>query len=176
MSGKPPGKDTFKIQNYFLLRNRSKLKRKTVFLGSWSRLSLEASVLGCLSLPTARDLTGTSLRAPASRHHSCRTSAAVGTQAAPGHSLPPPLPPTCRGWRDPHEGTCAAPRRAVSPGITSRSHLRWSVCTPAAWARHRAGSPSSAGLTRSPGRTGLCWMSPSLVGTRLSPPPAHSPP
>lgn len=59
-----------------------------------------------------------------------------------------------------------------------RSHLRWFVCTPAAWARHRAGSPSSAGPTRSPGRGGFCWLSPSpAVPAGMSrwqgPSPAH---
>lgn len=58
------------------------------------------------------------------------------------------------------------------------SHSQWSVCTPAAWARHRAGSPSSAGPTRSPGRRGFCWLSlspavPAGMSHWQGPSPAH---
>lgn len=79
---------------------------------------------------------------------------------------------------------CVPPPGVLRPPVGAqcpRSHLQWSVCTPAAWARHRAGLPSSAGLTRSPGRRGFCSLSPSpAVPAGMShwqgPSPAHSVP
>lgn len=167
MSGKQPGKDAFLIQNDFSLRNMSKLKRKTVFLGSWSRLFLDTSVSGCLSLPTASFSPPVTLPGHL-REAQLPVAVHVEHPQLPGHKqqpvtrclLLPSLPPTV-GWRKPQGGTALPRESRHPPGPARRSHLRWSACTPAAWARRRAGSPSSAGPTRSPGRRGLCWLSPS---------------
>lgn len=77
-------------------------------------------------------------------------------------------------------GPARAPGEPLSP---RRSHSRWSACTPAAWARRRAGSLSSAGPTRSPGRTDLHWLShhprwgcPTLGNLSQLPPTACPPP
>lgn len=117
---------------------------------------------GFVSLPTAprpyRDISESpSFPSPfMSNIRSCRT------QAAPGHPLPP---------RHPKRGAAMAPGSPpppVGPGWgcppCSGCHLRWSACTPAAWARRTAGLLSSAGRTKSPVGTGTApsrWLSPS---------------
>lgn len=134
---------------------------------------------GFVSLPTTprpyRDISESpSFPSPfMSNIRSCRT------QVAPGHPLPP---------RHPKRGAAMAPGSPpppVGPGWgcppCSGCHLRWSACTPAAWARHTAGLLSSAGRTKSPVGTGTApsrWLSPPPVttGTSLHPHPARSPP
>lgn len=139
----------------------NKLKRKTVFLRSWSRVFIDTSVSGCLSLPTASFSLPVTLPGHL-REAQLPITVHVEHPQLPGHKrhpvthrhLLPSLPPAV-GWRDPLRlGAGPAPPQESCdpPGPAQRSHLRWSACTPAAWAHHRAGSPSSAGPTRSPGR------------------------
>lgn len=73
---------------------------------------------------------------------SCWDKSGTGSPLAP--SLPPAA--TTGPWKSKRP-------RGPKPNVPTGCHIRWSACTPAAWPHRTAGSPSSAGPTRSPART-----------------------